>query len=339
MASSSVLSYLSKLKRKNIAIIYTFQNEKSPGFGHYDYWGTGVVADWMKAVELLGCVPYILDVRTFGHKALNNSLPPIDFIINLNAGNESISTLGLVPSIAGFLGIPCIPNETLATVVSESKSLSNMIAMSHGINIPRKLNRDERGGISRPDNYGSSRGITRVFDVIAPQNCLYQEFIKGFDFTIPLLFNPEKKALDILPGIIYIPKNRDLSWYLSEDEKQKLKNYTKVVARLDCEVTPILVQLAEIYQIKTLCRIDTRISCDNFEDLENILSSSVPLSRLNFLEINAMPTITEGINFCNSVDGLNIKDGLGIVYNNIKSTIPEMSNTAFVLFCALCALL
>ena len=61
------------------------------------------------AVEELHCMPLIMDIRTFGSKAMNNTLPYIDYVINLNNGTINISVLGVVPSICNFLNIPCIP--------------------------------------------------------------------------------------------------------------------------------------------------------------------------------------------------------------------------------------
>ncbi len=318
----SPLSVISALRRKNIALVYSFQNEEAAGFGHYDYWRFNVVSDWCKAVEQLGATPYILDVRTFGHKVINNSLPPIDFIINLNAGNQSLSTLGLVPSLAGFIGVPCIPNETLATVAGESKALANRVAVSHGIRVPKVLSPSQGGGIIRPDNYGSSCGVGIQQEGIDSKNELYQEFIKGIDCTIPLLYSPLTHRLETLPGIMYLPDSRDMSWFLGKKEKTQHKGYVKIS-----------------FQIKTLCRVDTRIECSDYRMLETIRKEPISLSHLRFIEINAMPTINEGINYCNTLNGLSKQHPLGEVRAECLSLIPDMQETTFVLFCSICGYL
>ena len=51
----------------------------------------------MFAVEELHCMPLIMDIRTFVQKAMNNTLPYIDYVINLNNGTINISVLGVVP--------------------------------------------------------------------------------------------------------------------------------------------------------------------------------------------------------------------------------------------------
>ncbi len=61
---------LRKIRSKSIAIVYAYKNERAEGFDHYDYWAMNVVTDWAKAIEEISCIPYIIDVRTFGYKAL-----------------------------------------------------------------------------------------------------------------------------------------------------------------------------------------------------------------------------------------------------------------------------
>lgn len=326
--------FLTKIRRKSVAVVYTFQNEDSPGFGHYDYWTFGVVSDWVRAVEQLGCVPYVLDVRTFGHKALNGTLPPVDFIVNLNAGNLSLSTLGVVPSLAGFLDIPCLPNAVLATVAGESKGLSNKVAEALGLNVPAPLSASDPDGIFKPDNLGSSRGVTKG-KVADPMGGLYQSFIPGVDFTVPFLHNPRSGRLEALPGIAYLPENGDVNWFLGDEEKKKRAGYQKVAARIDAAVAQAFRSLAEQFQINTLCRIDTRLRCDSMEQCHRLLAAPISMNALYFIEINAMPTICEGMNFCNALDVLDSTDPLAAVFQDISGHISGLLKTTFVLYCAM----
>lgn len=330
----NISEFLQKIRRRNIAVVYTFQNEDSPGFEHYDYWTFGVVGDWVRAVEQLGCVPYILDVRTFGHKALSNTLPPIDFIVNLNAGNLSLSTLGVVPSLAGFLNIPCLPNALLATVAGESKGLSNKVAEAHGLNVPAPLSDSDPNGISKPDNLGSSRGVVRG-KASGVTDGVYQTFVPGVDFTVPLLYNPRSGFLDALPGIAYIPDNGDVNWFLGDEEKRRHKGYRKVAARTDADVYRAFRGLAERFQIKTLCRIDTRLRCDSIDQCHRLLAAPISMEHLYFIEINAMPTICEGMNFCNALEGMAPTDPMAAVLEDISGRIPGLLKTTFVLYCSM----
>ena len=64
---------LEKIKGKTIAIVYVFEGDNTQGFQHYDPWKSDVIADWLKAVQELKCLPFILDVRTFAQKALDGT--------------------------------------------------------------------------------------------------------------------------------------------------------------------------------------------------------------------------------------------------------------------------
>ena len=97
---------------KTIAIVYIFEGDEAEGYKHYEIWKSDVISSWMFAVEELHCMPLIMDMRTFVQKAMNNTLPYIDYVINLNNGTLNISVLGVVPSICNFLNIPCIPCDT-----------------------------------------------------------------------------------------------------------------------------------------------------------------------------------------------------------------------------------
>ena len=57
---------LENLKGKAIGIVYIFENEEAPGFKHYHIWKSDIISKWMQAIQNIHCIPYILDVRTFG---------------------------------------------------------------------------------------------------------------------------------------------------------------------------------------------------------------------------------------------------------------------------------
>ena len=104
-----IIQNLNSIQGSIIAVVYTFEGENAPGFKHYDVWRSNVIADWINAINEIGCKPYIIDVRTFISKAMMDTLPHLDFIINLNAGNINLDNLGLIPSVCSFLNKPCIP--------------------------------------------------------------------------------------------------------------------------------------------------------------------------------------------------------------------------------------
>lgn len=327
---------LKKIRSKSIAVVYTYKNETAIGFEHYDYWSMNVISDWAKAIEEISCIPYIVDVRTFGDKALNNTLPPIDLVVNLNAGNYDLSTLGLVPSICGFLSIPCIPCETSPAVTGENKRLSNLIAKALFLNVPEECSSENRFGIFRPLNLGSSKGIIR--GKIGEESGIYQEFINGFDMTTPILYNPLSGNLEILPSISYLSNTNTTNWFLNADEKATIKNYIKKPIQIDSKTQETYLALAKAFGVKTFCRIDARIKCNTIEERDQIVNQIVPNDRVFFLEINTMPTISEKINFCNAIESINEESSFHESYSEYKEVVSNPSTVGFILFCSILAL-
>ena len=288
--------FINTVKGKTIAIVYIFENEIASGYAHYDVWKSDVLTSWLNAVQELECVPYIMDVRTFVYKAMNNSLPVIDFVVNLNNGNIDLSTLALIPSVCAFLSIPCIPCNAVSIITGESKILSNLIAYAKSLNIPKELDNTVTDGIFRPDNMGSSKGVQRTPNKEKQQRGVYQEFIPGFDMTTPLLYNPVSKKMEALPAVMYYPSDKNVNWFLGEEEKEKHMGYQKTLVEIDQEAKDKYLDMAKAIQVNTYCRIDARVRCDNQEDMNHIIKRPIPFERINFLEINPMPTIKETVN-------------------------------------------
>ncbi len=340
MNTTEYKDLLQTLFGKTIAIIYIFEGEDALGYEHYETWKTDVISSWMFAVEELHCLPLIMDVRTFVQKAMNKSLPYIDYVINLNNGTKIISTLGLVPSVCSFLNIPCIPCNTTTIVCGEHKKLSNIIAESIGLNIPKTLPPYINTGISRPIGLGSSLGIKKGFNTSMRNNeFIYQEFIKGFDITTPILFNPITTTLEVLPAILYVPNNLDINWFLGEDEKRLHQGYIKHIIPLSQNIKEKYLSLAIEMGISSYCRIDARLYCESKEELPNLINNPIPLDKLYFLEINPMPTIKNNINFHTSMDKLNKEDSLFNCYEIYKESITKATHTGFILSCSMISLL
>lgn len=331
---------LQNLFGKTIAVIYIFEGEDAIGYEHYESWKTDVISSWMFAIEELHCLPLIMDIRTFVQKAMNKSIPYIDYVINLNNGTKNISTLGVVPSICSFLNIPCIPCNTTTIVCGEHKRMSNIIAESIGLNVPPTLSPNDNTGIIRPIGLGSSLGVKRGFHAQVDSNAfIYQKFIKGFDITTPLLFNPFTCGLEVLPGVLYTPNKLDIEWFLGEDEKRLHQGYRKEIAHLSKNAKQTYISLAKEMGVTTFCRIDARLYCESKDELSALLADEIPLDRLYFLEINPMPTIKNNINFHTSMDELCHKYSLYACYEAYKEVIFKTTHTGFILSCSMLSLL
>ena len=74
---------ISRIKGKFIALVYIFEGETAHGFDHYEVWKGDIVGEWIQAINEIHCLPYILDTRTFIQKAMDGTLPHIDYVVNL----------------------------------------------------------------------------------------------------------------------------------------------------------------------------------------------------------------------------------------------------------------
>lgn len=336
MKKNEYKKVLKLLFGKTIAIVYIFEGEDALGYEHYETWKSDVISSWMFAVEELHCLPLIMDIRTFVQKAMNKSLPYIDFVINLNNGNKILSTLGLVPSVCSFLKIPCIPCNTTTIVCGEHKKISNIIAENIGLNVPKNLQTSDDTGIVRPIGLGSSLGVKKgLNNSLQNDGFIYQEFIKGFDITTPLVFNPISSELEVLPAVIYIPKPFNVEWFLGEEEKRLHRGYSKQTVQLSEQAQKKYISLAKEMGIYSYCRIDARLHCETRDEFEQLLNNRIPLDKLFFLEINSMPTIKNNINFHTSMDALTEENSLYICYEIYNELIKNPSHTGFILSCSM----
>lgn len=282
---------LDTIKGKTIAIVYIFEKEDAEGFEHFLVWKDKILTGWLSAIYEIDCLPYIIDVRTFMQKASNYSLPHIDYVINLNSGCTKLSTMGLVPSICSFLNIPCIPCDATAILTTENKKISNFIAFGANLQTPKFLDSNNSFGIYRPINLGNSIGVKVDNFSEFKNDGIYQEFIPGYDVTIPVAYNFITNKIDILPPTLYFPETLDENWVYDEKTKEKdigLKRFQFL--EIDEKTKKDIIKFFEIFDIKTYGRIDARLKC------ETKLSGTevkAPFSFENcfFLEVNSMPTI------------------------------------------------
>lgn len=334
------ISFLEEIRGKTIALVYIFEGELAAGFQHYWVWKSNIISGWLNAIQEIGCLPLILDVRTFIQKAASCDLPHIDFILNLNCGCTNLSTLSLVPSMSSFLGIPCIPCDAATIILSENKVISNLIARDAGVNVPQDLSIENPVGVFRPLNLGSSIGV-----VIGPPKesnniGTYQEFIPGYDLTIPIMFNPEIRDLSILPPIIYIPKNMDPMWIYDEQEKIKDDGFaTYPIHKVSADAEEKILEVANAFPIKTYGRIDARIESREPQLSLEIINKTLNLESLFFIEANSMPTIEREDSFEYSVNAVlkNKTHRLHNIAENYYSFIKQPSINGFLLANAIAA--
>lgn len=328
-------NFLSELRGKTIAIVYIFEGEDAPGYRHYWVWKSDIISGWLNAIQELECIPYILDLRTFIHKAINNTLPHIDYIINLNCGNYELSTLSLVPSMCSFLSIPCIPCDASAITMSENKNISNLLAEVKGLQVPPTLPFQNPNGIFRPLNLGSSIGVQIGKCDEENHNGLYQEFIPGYDITIPIAYNPAISDIDLLPPLIYLPNSNDPKWIYDVTEKYSdIEGFIKLpLLNIEPSAREKLLDFARTFPITTYGRIDARLKCTDDILSRDIVKLSLSLERLYFIEINSMPTIEKNDSFEMSFDVAKIDKAHSFydIINKYCESIKHPTMIGFVL--------
>lgn len=325
---------LYQIQGKTIAVVYIFEEEKSEGYDHYDIWKSDVISEWLNAIQLNHCCPLIMDVRTFMQKAVNHTLPHVDFVLNLNAGNKILSTLGLVPSICSFLGIPCIPCNTMSIITGEHKAIANCVASATDLNLPNS-NPNVEECIFRPLNFGSSRGIIKGSSNNLTKKGIYQEFIKGYDITTPILYNPLTEKLQVLPTVMYYSEDKDIEWFFNETVKENRKGYNKKIIEIDEITKEKYINLSQKLDINCYCRIDARVKCDSKEEWNEICVSPIPANKIFFIEINPMPTLKPNINIHNSLNALKKGHAFYDCYKEYENYHGIISPTGFILFCSM----
>ena len=322
---------------KTIAVVYMFENELMQGLDHYWIWRSDIISGWLKAIQELQCVPYVLDIRTFSQKAFDHSLPKIDFVINLNCGCTELSSLALVPSICSVIGVPCIPCNAAAITATENKEISNIIAQAAGLNVPRVLSSSDQNGIFRPLSFGSSIGVHRGNSKNDALPGIYQEFIPGFDITMPIVYNPENEEMNVLPSIAYIPHTCNPEWFYSAEEKIKDNGfdvYPMTIISHDLEER--ILSFIKKFPITTYGRIDARIKTQAPLS-KNSADVLLNLSDFYFVEVNSMPTIEVEDSFEYSLNSIlaNPRHSFYSYANYYFDTVSNPSIHGFLLSCSI----
>lgn len=317
------------IKGKTIAIVYIFEGDNSSGFDHFFVWKGKVLTKWINAVEEIHCSPLILDVRTFVEKAINKTLPHIDYVLNMNSGTYDLSSMALVPSTCSSIGIPCIPCNAVSIVAGENKVLSNGIAKSVGLNVPKTFDKNDKNGIFRPINLGNSMGVTRGFNSKYSYG-LYQEFIHGYDITTPIVYNPLIGKMELMPTVMFLPDNKDLEWFYGEKEKVLRSGFKFKIVHLDQKLVYKYIELLNVLGVQCFCRIDARVRCkDNW--YHNPKNTVVSFDDTFFIEINVMPTIRDGNSFNFSFESIDTNTTLHQCKESLNEIMGNISLNSFLL--------
>lgn len=320
----------SRIKGKTIAIVYIFEGDDDCGLKHFYIWKSNIIAKWMNAVQELSCMPLIIDVKTFIDKAINKTLPHIDYVLNLNSGTFNLSAMALVPSMCSAINVPCIPCDAVSIVTGENKLLSNHIAASLGLNVPQELDTNDKNGIFRPISLGNSLGVQRGYPD-SEQQGIYQEFIEGYEITTPVVYNALEKKMEVLPTVVFAPLNNNPEWYYGATDKHKQQGYEFKLIKLDKKIERKYIELVNTLSIRTFCRIDARVKCCDKKAMLDVLETGTAFDDIYFVEINVMPTIRDNNSFCYSFQAIEQSASIGKCVQLQKEMIGTINIHSFLL--------
>jgi hypothetical protein len=296
---NSLAEVIKSIPGETWAIVYSYESPRRQRGNWYDRWRYEVINDYLEATSLLGAEPYVVDVDSFVTcKALRRS--EIDFVVNLNSGATPISNLGLVPSVSEWYRVPCFPNSSDVILVGERKDICKRF-FTPWFQVPRDVqSSDAEKGlvpiISKPKTMGNSQGVTR--DIVAGDEWIVEEFIPGYEVTVPVFYDLDREDYIVTQPIVYFPDVPDPeNWILSHE--QKLKRNIVIDRRLyqlTDEFRSTLRDASRAFQFQSLARFDFRW---------RVHSPKVDVVRLQdawFLEINCLPTLRSNVNFLKSLN-------------------------------------
>jgi hypothetical protein len=307
--SEHVERCLQAAKAQVWAIVYAYNPPARPRSLWYDRWRYDVINDYVEAVSFLGAEPLIIDVDNFivSDRLRNHEIARA---INLNSGATPISNIGVVPSIAAWHDVACFPNPADVLLSGERKDICKSF-FAPWFNIPPDA--DFETASKTPDRYifkpktmGNSQQVVRSLPESVPlleerrlwlRETIIEEFIEGYEVTVPVIFDNLADDYVVLPPVLYVPEIvNPTEWFLSYQEKMNRKiKIDRRIGTLDPAAQDALRQSSRAFNFKTLARFDFRWRTSDVD------APLIDLERLWFLEINCMPTLRADVNFLRSV--------------------------------------
>ena len=336
---------LEALSGGTAGVVYSFEPETTAQKIWYDRWHSDVIFFYGHCIEIAGLHPYFIDVTSFCRQALANELPGLVCAFNLNAGITPITHWAVMPSVSLWAGIEPMPARADVLIVGERKDTANLIARDAGLQIPQTFSVSELSTLpsdlllmKKPRDLGGSVGIATFrpkdppnFDSGAP--FLIQQFVLGYDLTVPILYSPTAGAHVAPVGTLYVPDDAtDITWFHNEKSKLARSGYTKRIVALPANVQSILIAVAERMELGAYARFDLRISKEGAPD-------AIQPSDLWFLEVNPLPTLRAGINLINAIASQPFMDAVQGDLRAISSYYSKPADQVIEAFPIIAALL
>lgn len=350
LAADEIQQKINALHGRAAGVIYGFKGSGYFNRIWYDHWGSSVISSYGGALEELGLQPFFVDVETFCKLAFDRQLPDLVCTFNLNAGVTPITHWSMVPAVSAWFDIPTMPATADVLTICERKDTATLIAKASEYSVAQTYSSitiqnlpDNKQIIIKPRDLGGSVGIKKMsVEEYLDQDCTYdptdiiQDFISGYDLTVPVVFQPSTNRYRCPAGVLYIPDNPDdQNWWHSEGSKSSGSGYTKIVVELGDNFEDKMQIFARNCQLGPYSRVDFRISTDG----PILIEGSLNRPNFTFIEVNPLPTLRSGINFLNVVESTPFRKCFTVEFGALKSAFGnEVSAHALVLACALCRL-
>lgn len=306
----------SNLSGLRVALVYSFEAPSDPPGRWYDRWRTRVVMSYGEALERLSVRPYFCDIDTFCRQVSDNSLPGIDAVISLNAGVRPVSHFGLVPAVALWRGYPTIPSEADVILCGERKDVATLLAAESGLSVARSLFAKDAALLSKettviikPRDLGGSFGL-QVKTVGELQSddfsveSIVQEFVEGYDVTVPVFFDAARGCLRADSGVLYQPQTDDpRRWVYDRKAKEAYVGgaddvpVNRIPMMISPDVEALIVKYCQQLGITCFARCDFRWA----QDEPDFQGAQITNEGLYFIEVNPLPTICVGLAFVEGV--------------------------------------
>lgn len=295
-AASLEVRALQAISDETWAVVYAYESPRHPRGLWYDRWRYDVLNDYVEAVSRLGAEPFVLDIDSFlASDRLRSG--EFDFVVNLNSGATPIANLGVVPSLAAWHKVDCFPNSADVVLAGERKDLCKRI-FAEWFNIPRDLaDGASEPAIFKPKTMGNSQFVARMRPDLPANNLIAEEFIQGYDVTIPVFYDGDRDAYIAASAIAYIPDVEDpANWFLSYEQKMNRSiAIDRAIRTLAPKLELALVEASHAFGFQSIARFDFRWKTDAPNRRE------IDLADLWFLEINCLPTLRRDVNFLNGL--------------------------------------
>ena len=309
--------FLQGMDNRTVGLVYAFKQCSNINDIWYDRWRTDVIAAYAGSLESIGAEPYLIDVNSFGLQAFSGTLPKLDCVFNLNAGSRPLANYALVPCIATWLGIPALPCSPVEIIVGEHKVAATMLAQASGMAVPAPYLPNEIPtsslrpvAILKPRDLGASIGIRSIFNrdelsgvIFDAGEWVLQEFVEGYDITIPIVLDPISGDLVAMPGTLFLPNTEepelwiyDAESKINRDQLEREDRLQRIIVDIPGDQKDTLVRFAKRFGVISYCRVDMRLRGCNSSDPVEIATKSEYI----FIEINTTPMLCLSVSMLES---------------------------------------